>query len=106
MINVRGSGLQPLGRVLQVDAAADLQSAGKRRQRRAGLGLVVRAEHDHVAAVEMVAPVEFRKVGRAVIGDEIGPRSTLAQRAADDLLHLAFMEVDAGPEHGIKARPG
>ena len=64
--DVRRAGVQPAARILSVDAAADVQSAGKRRQRRARLGFVAGAEHDDVAAGQSVAPVKFRRTTRRI----------------------------------------
>jgi hypothetical protein len=35
-------------------------------------------------------------------GDKIRAQARRAQRAADDLLHFAFMQVNAGTEHDIE----
>jgi hypothetical protein len=55
-----------------------------------------------VAAGQAVAPVKFGKPRGGAVGDKIRARAGIAERTADDLLHFAFMQVNAGTEHGFK----
>ena len=60
------------------------------------------ASAPHQAARDAMASAVARPDGIVVIVGDIDvekTRAAVAQRAADDLLHLAFVEVNAGPEH-------
>jgi hypothetical protein len=99
---VRRAGLQPTARVAGIDPAADLKSTRKCGQRGAGFGLVAGTELDDVAARKAVAPVKSGKPRRRAVGNEICPHTRTTQRAADNLLHFAFMQVNAGTKHVSK----
>ena len=101
---MRRAGLEPLARVFRIYSAAEVQSAGIRGERGAGGGFIARAEHDDVAARQGVAPVKFRERRGGFFGDEVGAQAVAAERAADDLLHLAFMQVYARTKHGGKVK--
>ncbi len=88
-----------------VDAPADLQPVGKRFQRLPGRDAVAGPEHDDVAAAQVVAAIELREPRRRALRDEVGFQAGVAERAADDLLHLAFVQVNAGTEHGAYGMP-
>jgi len=95
---VRRARHQPTARVLRVNATAQVQSAWIGRQRRA-------------AAVSlpgpswMTCPPVRRRAGkvpqtrRGFFGDKIGAQTGVAERAADDLLYFAFMQVNARSKH-------
>jgi hypothetical protein len=76
-----------------------MESAGIRRQRGAGLGFVAGTELDDVTTAQIVAPVKFGEPRGGLHGDKIGARAGVAERAADDLLYLAFMQVNARSKH-------
>jgi ankyrin repeat protein len=57
-----------------------------------------------VAAVEAVAFVKLREPCRRLGRDKIRAQAGLAERAADDLLHFAFMQVNAGTKHESKLK--
>jgi hypothetical protein len=101
---MRGAVIQERRGVSQVDSAADLQAAGKGLQRRPRGGLIPRTEHDHMAAGEAVTPVELGEPGARPFRDKIRAnlRGIVTQRAADDLLDLAFVQVDARTKHGFR----
>ena len=107
---MRRPGIDPPGSVVRRDAAADLQSARPGGERVAGGFVVALAKLDHVAASQIVAPVQFRKPSGRFIGDEVGAqgiRPRVVDRAPDDLFHPAFMQVNARPEHAASVRaPG
>ena len=67
-----------------------------------GRVLVAGAELDHMAAAEGVCPVARGEPVGALLGDEVGAQAgaVIGEGAANDLLHLAVVEVDAGPEPG------
>ena len=77
---------------------------GKACERGAGLGFVARAEHDDVAAEKPVAPVKFGEPRGGFLGDKIRAQAGVAERAADDLLHFAFMQVNARTKHAFKLK--
>ena len=70
--HLRGTATEPSRCVVGTDAAADLQTSGEGGQRLCGCVLVARAEHDDVAAEELVAAIARRKVRRRMGGDEVG----------------------------------
>lgn len=87
--------------VLNRNAATDLKSAGISFERGARGGFIARSEHDDMAAFEAVAFVKLGIPRGGTCRDEVDAQSggIVAERAADDLLHLAFVEVNAGAEH-------
>src|SRR4030095_2000652 len=103
---MRSARVQPGAGVVHVDTAANLQAARIRRQRLARGHVVSRTEHDAVPALQPVAAVEFAVPRRGAFGDEVGSQSrrVVTESAADDLLYLAFMEVDARTKHGRECR--
>ena len=98
---MRRAGVQPALGVLEVHAAAEMQSAGKRGQRFGRGCLVARSQLDDMAALQPIPSIQFREPGRGTLGHKIRaqPRAVIAQTAADDLLDLAFMQVDARTKH-------
>ena len=90
----------------RVHAAADVEAAGKRGECGAGFGFVAGAEHNDVAAGQLVAPVKFGKPGGGFLGDKIRAQAGVAKRAADDLLHFAFVQINAGTKHGVRLDSG
>lgn len=97
-----GAGCDPLGGVGVVDAAADLQPAGPRRQGLAGGVGVSGPEHYDVGAAEVIVPVEGGEVGGRVRRDEVcleGARGLVVEGAAHDLLDLARVQIYAGAEY-------
>ena len=100
---MRSARLQPCARVVEVDPAADLQAAGIGCQGRSGFGFVARAQHDHVPALQAVAPVQLGIPGGWAVGDKVRlqPSRLGAQGAADDLLHLSLMQINAGTKHTL-----
>ncbi|KDN65388.1 hypothetical protein CSUB01_05778 [Colletotrichum sublineola] len=93
-------GLDPLPRVLVVDASPDLQPARPRLERFPGRLRVAGAQHDDMGPGEAVVPVQPRKVSRRVCRDEVGLelRRRAVERAADNLLHLPGVQVYARAE--------
>ena len=71
---LRGTATEPRRCVVGADTAADLQAPGEGGQRLCGGVLVARAEHDDVAAEELVAAIARRKVRGRMGGDEVGLR--------------------------------
>jgi len=106
--DVGGSGGEPCGGVFRVDAAAELEAARPCGEGSAGRGFIALAEHDDVAACEVVLPVEIRVEFRWVIADEIRGwgGAIVLERATDDLFDAAVVEVDAGSEAGHGGRGG
>ena len=51
-----------------------------------------------MTAGQIVAFIEISEPGSGAIRDEIGAQTTLAERAAHDLLHFAFMQIYARPK--------
>lgn len=99
--DVRRAGVEPAAGVVEVHTAAEVQAAGKGRERRTRRFFVASTKLDDVPARELVALVEFREPRRGPFAHEVGAqaRPAVLQRAADDLLHLAFVQVNAGTEH-------
>ena len=62
--HLRGTAAEPRRGVVGADAAADLQAPREGGQRLRGCVLVARAEHDDVAAEELVAAIARCKMGR------------------------------------------
>src|SRR5205814_2004549 len=95
------AGVQPTARIVGIDAAADLQSSGIGGQGLARRGFVAGSEHNDVASFETVALVKLRIERRGLFGDKIRAqrRRIVAPGAADDLLHFAFVKIDARSEH-------
>ena len=102
---MRRTGVEPAARVFRIDPAADLQSAGKGRERRERLRFIARTQHDDVAAGQPVALVKFGKPRGRLLRDKIRAQAAgIAQRAPDDLLHFAFMQINARTEHAPKLK--
>ena len=98
---MRSPGLKPCAGVVQPNAAPELQAAGISLQRRPGLRLVARTEQDHMPPAQPVAPIQLRIPGRRAVGDKIRPQPLRfgTQGAADELLNLAFVQIDARTKH-------
>ena len=97
-----GAGVEPGGGIAFTDATAELQAAGPCGECLAGGGFISGAEFDDVAAGEVVfAKTSGEPFGR-MFGDKIlgGAGTVVAEGAADDLFHLALVEVDARAESG------
>ena len=103
--DVRSTGLQPARGVVEIHAAAEVQTTGIRRQCRPRRRVIARAELNDMAAFQAVAPVEFGEPRGGFFGDKIRAqtRAAFTERAADDLLHLAFMQINAGTKHRRQA---
>ena len=95
-----GARSQPCCRIVRMDAAADLQSAGIGCQGAAGRLFIAGAKHDDMAAPEPVAVVKTRIKLCRVITFKIGHQTcaVICQAAADDLFHAAFVKVNTGAE--------
>ena len=90
---------EPSRRIVGTNAAADLQAPREGGEGLRGRVLVARAEHDDVAAGELVATIARRKVRRRMGGDEVGLGGrAVAQAGADDLLDSPLVQVNTGPE--------
>ena len=102
--DVRGTDIKPCAGVVEIHAAAELQSAGIRAERGAGLSLAAGAEQDDVTAGESVAFVEFGKPTRGPVGNKICAEQPgrVVQAAADDLLDAALMKINARTEHDAR----
>lgn len=94
--------LNPFLRIGVCDSTPYLEMARPGRQSRSGGLLVARAEHDDMGAEEVRITIQLRKVFGRMLRDiirlEIG--FFRAQRASDDLLDLARVQVNAWPEAG------
>ena len=91
----------------EVHAAAELHSAGEGRERAPRFGIVVRSQHDDVAAAQAVAFVEVRVPGGGMFRDKVRlqPSGRLrCQRATDDLFYLSLMEVYARTKHNVNLK--
>jgi thiazole synthase len=98
--DMRGTVIKKADCIIEIDATANLEAAGKGAKGSAGGVLVAGAEHDDMAAFESVLAVEFGVIDAGAVRDEIGAWSGgIGERAADDLFHLAFVEINAGAEH-------
>src|SRR5579863_952362 len=98
---MRGAVLEKPGGIARIDAPADLQPARISPEGRAARLLVAGPQHDDMAAFESIASIQFRIISAGSVRDKVRAqiRRGGAQRAADDLFHLAFMQVEAGTEH-------
>ena len=112
---MRRTGIEPDADVGEVHTAAQMQAAGKGRERRARGGFVAGAELDDVPAIQAVEPVKdplnlelLGEPRRGLLGDEVGaqPGARISERAADDLLHLALVKINARTKHGGKLSRG
>ncbi len=99
---MRGAGLQITGRIVGVNTAAVLQTAGPGRQRRQRLLLIAGPEGNHVTAAQIVLAIEIGVIGRVVVADKIGGGTLGIEAAANDLFDLTLVQVDAGAKksHG------
>ena len=90
--DLRSAAVEPVGGVVCVDAAAQLQTAGKGGERMCCSMFVTGAEHDDVPTVQIIMPVELSEISGWFFGDEIclgnGP---VTQCGTDDLLDLALV---------------
>ena len=70
-------------------------------QEMADIGTRLEAAYATGTFPQTVAAIHLGEPRRRFLGNKIRaqPRAIIAQRAADDLLHLAFMEINAGTEH-------
>src|SRR4051812_46003337 len=103
---MRSAGLEPRARVLEIDAAANLQSAGKSFEGSPGFRFVSGSKHHHVASLQTIPPVKLRVPGRRPVRNKVRPQSlrALSQGAAHDLLHFPFVQVNAGTKHPGKIK--
>ena len=102
-----GAGLEPGGGVGRGDATTDLHPPGEAPS-------AARAASS-LPGPSMITCPPRRSSSRnraanysgGLIGDEVGGGvGVVAQRAPDDLLHLALVEIDARSEHGGQATGG
>jgi hypothetical protein len=100
--DMAGTGLQPLGGILRMDASTDLQALWVGAQGFARRALVVRTELDNVPASERIAAILLRIVLCRLVTLKIGLQAltVFLEAAANDLLHFTFMEVNAWTETG------
>mmetsp|Transcript_99523 Transcript_99523/g.195516 ORF Transcript_99523/g.195516 Transcript_99523/m.195516 type:complete len:209 (-) Transcript_99523:17-643(-) len=100
--DMAGTGIEVFAGVFRGDSTADLQAAGVRPQRfqSSGAALGRGSQQDHMAAGKAVVSVPLGEVARWLGRGEVGdwPLAFVFQGAADDLLHLALVDVDARPE--------
>lgn len=97
---VAGTRFEPLCGIVCCDAATDLQAPGPCAQSLARGLTIARSETDHVTTFERIVAVVSGIPRGIVLGDEILARSgtVIAQRATDDLFHLAVVQVNAWSE--------
>src|SRR5256885_11038015 len=102
---MRSTIIQERAGIFIGNSAAGLQSARKRSQGSPRRTFISRPEHDYVSTRETVALVEFREPRARLIGDKVRARTgkLFVERTADNLLHLAFVKIDARPEHADSA---
>ena len=76
---------------------------GNAAKRGAGRVLVAGPEHDDVPASQAVAAVKFGEPGGWDVRrrNSSATRPVVVERSADNLLHLAFMQINAGTEHHL-----
>ncbi|MPN63848.1 hypothetical protein SDC9_211615 [bioreactor metagenome] len=98
--HLTGARVQKPPGIAGMDAAAHLKPAGIGPECAQRSLFVAGAEHDHVASGEAVGAIHPRKIGRIVLGLEVGaqPGAVGAEGAADNLLDFAVMQIDAGTE--------
>ena len=93
-----GAASEPFLCVRSSDTAADLHPIGIGGQRSTSRLIISRTKFDHVSPGQAVGPISLGEpVGRS-IGNEIldRTRAFVAQAAADNLLHAAIVQVNAG----------
>src|SRR5436190_21208478 len=103
---MRCAFVEPLPGVVSLDAAPDVHAAGEGFECGTCGGFVSWPEHNDVTAFESVAAVQFRVPFRGPFGDEVGAQLSDAECAADNLLHFAFMEIDARTKHRFRLISG
>ena len=98
---MRRAGFEPLAGVVDGHAATQMHSARESRKRRFGRLVVAVAKLDDMASAQAVLTIQVRKPGGGLLGDEVGLQTVVvvSQRPTDDLLHLAFVQIDAGTKH-------
>src|SRR5690606_24782606 len=87
--------------ILWIHATAKLHAARPGSQGCAGRHLIAWPQGNDVPPVQVVPAVQAGKIGGTLLGDEIGPEAgafAVAEGTADDLYHLAVMQIDAGSE--------
>ena len=101
-----GTSVEPISRIPCVDPAPDLQSSAVSCQRRSRCFVVARPQLDHVTADKPIFGILPRKPLGGLARHEVfnGLVILIGQRATDDLLDLAVMEVDTGPKFGHRDR--
>lgn len=82
--------VNPLLRIGVFDATTHLQASWPSSEGFSCSLIISRAQHDHMSTAEIVLLVQFRIVGRTMLGSEIGlqVRGSRRERAADDLLNF------------------
>src|SRR5690606_23542705 len=96
-----GAGVEPVHGMFRRHAAAILHAARPGAERRFRGLAVARSKRDDVTARQAILAIqarEFVRRERAAMIDLQLAFLSLAQGAADDLHHLAFMEIDTGSE--------
>ncbi len=95
---MRGAGLEPGGRVLRGDAAAELESAGISGEGVAGRLGVPGPELDDVTSAQTVRGIAGREPRGGPVADEVRFQRLRGriESAADDLFHAAFVKSMQG----------
>ena len=91
-----------------------MQAARMSPQRGSCCSIIPRTEQDNVPAAQSVFPIKFCKPCGGFLRHKIRAQAgaAVAQRTADDLFYLAFVQVNTGPKHaailidtGAEAKP-
>ena len=104
--DVRGTGIEPTSSVIGIHAAAELEAAGECSEGFARGGFIAGAQLDDVAAAQVILAIQLGVPRSGAVGNKVGlrPFRAIRKRAADNLFHPTFVQIDAGAEHGGRVR--
>src|SRR3954468_13868497 len=93
--HMKSSRIKPAAGIFSGDSSADLQPAWICPQRLLCLSFVPSSEHDHMTPFQVILSIKSRVPGSRTVRNKICAYTLgSAQRAADNLLHFAFMKID------------
>ena len=104
--DVRRAGIEPTGGVIGIHAAAELEAVRKCGKGFARRRLIAGAKLNDVTAAQVVLAIQLGVPGSGTVRNKVSlrPFRRIGKRAADNLFHPSFVQINAGAEHGGRVR--
>ena len=104
--DVRGTGIEPTSSVIDIHAAAKLETAGERGEGFARGGFIAGAKLDDMAAAQVILAIQLGVPRSRAVGNKVGlrPFRAIRKRAADNLFYPTLVQIDAGAEHNGRVK--